>query len=339
MLNREKNKITYLHFILSVLVILIHSINNETKIEQFFSIEKGIGQFAVPLFFIISGFLFFRNIYTTNDVKQKIRKRVYTLLIPYFIWNLIYYALYMLRNPGMGIDVAQIIDAAFNYTYNPSFWFMYQLILLIVISPILFFALQENKFIVIFLVLMTCSIIFEIDLPYINEDAIIYYFVGAVFSKLYNKNHISFINKKNFIFALLFSILAFILNRWTYRMIYVNINFRTIFIWTTILVRLFAGFTIFYLIDLLFKYEKVFSFMENTFFLYALHYMIVRAIIIGMRNVEYKFLTIVPNNIIEILEIIVFFISPVVCVCVNYYLSRYLKKKYSKVYYYLSGNR
>ena len=340
MLSREKNKISYLHFILSVLVILIHSINNETKIEQFFSIEKGIGQFAVPLFFIISGFLFFRNTYTMNDVKQKMRKRVYTLLIPYLIWNLIYYVIYMLRNPGMGLDVGMIVDAAFNYTYNPSFWFIYQLILLVIISPILFYALKDIKFSIVFLVLISLSVIFEYDLPYINEDAIIYYFSGAIFSKLYNANKVSFISKKNIIITLIISIIAFILNRWTYRMIYVNANYRTIFIWTIILVRLMVAFAIFYFIDLFFKYDKVYSFMENAFFLYAIHYMIVKAMIIVMKYIEYKFLiVIVPNSFIEIFEIVVFAISPIVCVIVNYYLSRYIKKKNSKLYAYLSGNR
>ena len=340
MLSREKNKISYLHFILSVLVILIHSINNETKFEQFFSIEKGIGQFAVPLFFIISGFLFFRNVYTNNDVKQKMRKRVYTLLIPYLIWNLIYYALYMLRNPGMGIDVGMIVDAAFNYTYNPAFWFIYQLILLVIISPVLFYALKDKKLTVIFLIIISMCIVFEYDLPYINEDAIIYYFFGAIFSKLYNSNKVSFISKKNIAITITLSIVAFILNRWTYKMIYVNANFRTYFILSTIIVRLLAGFTIFYIVDLFFSYDKVYSFMENTFFLYAIHYMIVKAMIIVMKYIEYKFLIVIlPNNLMEIFEIAVFLISPVVCVIINYYLSRYIKKKNPKAYAYLSGNR
>ena len=340
MLSREKNKISYLHFILSVLVILIHSINNETKFEQFFSIEKGIGQFAVPLFFIISGFLFFRTADTINDVKQKIIKRIDTLLIPYLIWNLIYYALYMLRNPGTGLDVAQILDAAFNYTYNPAFWFINQLILLIIISPILFHILKQKKYVIIFCVLISACIIFELDIPYINEDAIVYYFAGGIFAKLYNNNKVSFIDRKSIVFTLMAFVLTFVLNRITYNMIYVNQNLRTVFIYLIILVRLSAGFAIFYFVDLFFRYNSVPNFMENTFFLYAIHYMIVKSMIIVMRYIEYKFLILyLPNSIIEIIEIAVFILSPVVCVIVNYHLSKFLKKNYSNIYYRLSGNR
>lgn len=47
---------------------------------------------AVPLFFLISGLLFFWNIdaLDRNEYKRKIKKRIMTLLLPYFVWNLIY---------------------------------------------------------------------------------------------------------------------------------------------------------------------------------------------------------------------------------------------------------
>jgi hypothetical protein len=42
----------------------------------------------VPLFFLISGFLFFYNVDFSTDVyKRKIRSRVKTLLVPYIVWN------------------------------------------------------------------------------------------------------------------------------------------------------------------------------------------------------------------------------------------------------------
>jgi fucose 4-O-acetylase-like acetyltransferase len=42
----------------------------------------------VPVFFFISGFLFFYSVDFNTDVyKRKIKSRVKTLLIPYIIWN------------------------------------------------------------------------------------------------------------------------------------------------------------------------------------------------------------------------------------------------------------
>ena len=216
MLTREKNKISYLHFIMSVLVILIHSINNDTKLERFFSIESGIGQFAVPLFFIISGFLYFRNIKSKTDAIEKLKRRVRTLLIPFLLWNLIYYAIHLFLKPGSGISLDEILDSAFTYKYNPAFWFMYQLILLSIISPLIFWftnqklpnVFRKKSIIVMAIILLIFAeilISFGIDVPYLNEDAFIYYVSGMILANLYNSGKISLIGKKyTLIFLLLF---------------------------------------------------------------------------------------------------------------------------------------
>ena len=45
---------------------------------------------AVPLFFIISGYLFFRSGFMIRTYTDKLRRRVRTLLVPYILWNLLY---------------------------------------------------------------------------------------------------------------------------------------------------------------------------------------------------------------------------------------------------------
>ena len=48
-------------------------------------------QISVPLFFVISGFLFFlgSNDFNSNQYIRKLKKRVKTLLVPYILWNII----------------------------------------------------------------------------------------------------------------------------------------------------------------------------------------------------------------------------------------------------------
>ena len=354
MLTSEKNKISYLHFIMSVLVILIHSINNETRLERFFSIDSGIGQFAVPLFFIISGFLFFRNIKSIDDARLKLRKRVYTLLIPYLIWNLIYYMIHLLLKPGSGISINEIIDAAFTYKYNPAFWFMYQLILLSILSPIMYYVVNylfvkqiiKNRQLILsvslcFIALMT--VMLGQDIPYINEDAFVYYAFGMLIAILYNSGRFFLIQKKNIIIFFILFAVAFLFNRFIFHLLLTNIVYLNLFTATIIIVRLLGAMFIFYFADLFFRYNKVPEFMSQTFFLYATHYMIVKAMIIMTKFFMYKFIPvgIVINNIdlYTIIECIVFVLSPVVCVIINYYLSKYLIKKFTKQYNILVGNR
>ena len=66
--NYLKNKITTISFLLMIMVVNIHSYNllpiipkgYNTFIQDLFS--QGFSRIAVPLFFIISGYLFFLNI-------------------------------------------------------------------------------------------------------------------------------------------------------------------------------------------------------------------------------------------------------------------------------------
>ena len=352
MLTREKNKISYLHFFMSVLVILIHSINNETKFERFFSIDGGIGQFAVPLFFVISGFLFFINIRSVEDTRNKLKRRVYTLLIPYLIWNLIYYMIHLLLKPGSGTSINEIIEAAFTYKYNPSFWFMYQLILLSIVSPALYFIFNLNwraqritrlLVVIIVLIVLELSVAFGIDIPYLNEDAFIYYVCGYLLASLYNSGKTKLISRKNILIFVALFVLAFAFNRYNYNLLLQNAKYYNPFVSTIIIVRLCGAMLLFYFFDLLFSYDSVPKFMSQTFFLYAIHYMIVKAMIIFSKYFMYKFVPvgIVINGIdlYTIIECIVFVLSPIVCVIINHYLSKYLIKRFNKQYNILTGNR
>ena len=334
---KETNKIKYIHFILSILVILIHSINNNTRFERFFSSENGMGQFAVPLFFLISGFLFFKNANSMIDVKNKITKRVHTILLPYLLWNLIYYIIHLILKTGNEFDLAEIYLAMTNYTYNPAFWFMYQLILLIAISPILFLAFKNAKYLYLPIVVASLFILLGVDAPYINEDAIFYYYLGAIICKRYESNKFKFIDKKKAILFLSLSLISIAINKTIYYYVLpYNIKLVPIFTYTIVLARAIVSLFIFYLVDVFSSYSRVHSFMENTFVLYAVHYMIVKALNIFSKYFMYKFL---PDNTYEIIEIIVFVLSPVICVIFNIYFVKFLKSKAPKALAILSGNR
>lgn len=53
------------------------------------ALSNEIPAIGVPLFFIISGFFFFRSGLTWNSYNRKLKKRARTLLVPYILWNLI----------------------------------------------------------------------------------------------------------------------------------------------------------------------------------------------------------------------------------------------------------
>lgn len=107
--------IDFVRFPLAVMVVFIHSFPDGPNID-FTAIDYGslspfdaynvlrrfcsniFPSIAVPSFFFISGYLFFKKLeeWNWNVWKRKIRSRVKTLVIPYFLWVTIY-ILYMTK--------------------------------------------------------------------------------------------------------------------------------------------------------------------------------------------------------------------------------------------------
>ena len=102
-------KIRFLSFLLMVFVVFLHSYNlgysefqpgnnailNLNHIIQNY-ISQGITRIAVPLFFLISGIFYFLKFDLTSKIfLKKIKKRTKTLLIPYLLWSIIGFILFL----------------------------------------------------------------------------------------------------------------------------------------------------------------------------------------------------------------------------------------------------
>ena len=158
-----RNKIYWFTFLFSVLVIWVHSYNavlflgntksaaSLVRLERFFG--DRIAQIAVPGFFMISSYLFFRG-YRPEILMRKWNSRIRSVLVPYIVWNSLYYFGYVIgsRLPyisdviGKGkipFGLPETVDAILNYTYNYVFWYLYQLILLILLAPLIYLAVKR----------------------------------------------------------------------------------------------------------------------------------------------------------------------------------------------------
>lgn len=86
----------FLRFPLICIVVLIHTLQADEHVEfgilyhdALYFFQESIGRSAVPVFFVISGYMFFYKVagLTTEIYKSKLKRRVKSLLIPYLIWN------------------------------------------------------------------------------------------------------------------------------------------------------------------------------------------------------------------------------------------------------------
>lgn len=151
----------YLKFILILGVVAIHSNvyievdGNASQvgysIVDFFSAK--FTTVCVPCFFILSGYLYFNNIkkFTWGTYLSKAKSRIYTLLIPYLIWNTLDLILCILKYKYLGypsygvidddgISITRLLEGYWNYhdtyPYAFAFWFIRNLIVFVIISPV-----------------------------------------------------------------------------------------------------------------------------------------------------------------------------------------------------------
>ena len=186
-------------FLLTLLVIWTHALNTELFLGEAGKnsaaglteslLGEHLAQIAVPGFFMMSAVLFFRN-YRPEDTLRKWERRFKSLVIPYFSWNLLYYFGYLIatRAPFLKeitgkeetpFSLQEFLEAALLYKYNHVFWFVFQLILLALLSPLVWYIVQHRvSFTGMFLLL--CAFIFlKADPTPLNADALLYYMTGA----------------------------------------------------------------------------------------------------------------------------------------------------------------
>lgn len=195
-----RNKVSLFGFFFSILVVWAHSYNAELFLgktaqgRRVMNLERIFGDFAgqiaVPGFFLLSAYLFYRN-FCWKLLPAKWLSRGKSVLFPYFLWNGIYYLGYVIgsrlplvsRAMGRGIivlDFSGLADAVLNYRYLYTFWYMQQLIFFVLLAPLLYLLLKRVWSGLLFLGALFVLIWASWDiLPYVNEDALFYYGTGA----------------------------------------------------------------------------------------------------------------------------------------------------------------
>lgn len=247
--RRDSDLIGAMRFPLIVLVLFVHILPFEEKpivisldfhntyvfVSEF--ISHNLGRLAVPCFFLFSGFLFFnRNTSMSHDdfYFGQIKKKAVTLLIPYFLWNLLAIIAFIIRNRVFaitGIESATTIRSYSSYELfwsmpiNFPLWYLRDLICMTLLTPIFYTLFQYLKIIGLLILLLLYIGFVESPVPGLSSTALFFFGAGA-YLRLNNKSLLGISNQiKNiaYVSSILFLVISIRLNGTSYHEYFIRL--------------------------------------------------------------------------------------------------------------------
>lgn len=193
-------------FIATLLVVLRHGVNLHLYYPNgnpwmpvcdanvgFQRLVTSFTNLAIPGFFLISGFLFYQNLQTKEDLLAKWRRRLQTLLLPYFLWNALFLVLWsslalipcltaqMQHTFGVECSLAWVLAKMSIAPICGQFWYIRTLMIFIALTPLLLPFLKSPA---LSFVLLAClvQIWLPIDTRLFSTEGALFFCIGAHFS-------------------------------------------------------------------------------------------------------------------------------------------------------------
>ena len=207
--DNHLTRLDVLRFPLIVLIVYLHACGftanfadgartlADARIVEGVQIVTGsTARIAVPLFFMMSGFLFFHStVFSAEMYRAKLRSRAKSLLVPFLFWNLALFGLVAVaqsvprlaplfnsQNQAFAtLTPFQMIDFILGITHYPiayQFWFIRDLMVLVVLSPLLWLAARKLPWVA--LALFSAAWIFDIwPTPVPSAEPTLFFYLGS----------------------------------------------------------------------------------------------------------------------------------------------------------------
>lgn len=280
------NRIYWYNFILCIFIILIHAENTTIFMTQvpvlnrieYIIVEK-IARIAIAGFFMCSGYLFYRN-FSWEKVGEKWKSRFFSTVIPFMVWNFLYYIIHygitkipklqgLFGSEEIPFNLYEVFRAVVFYKYNPVFWFLQFLIVFILICPVIY-AILRNRWAGLVGIIVVYIIAGGQYIDQYNGTAAamlnwLFIYMAGGYAGIHGKALIEEGRKRG---TLLASSLIIAGASFTLLQIYGSITW-------TLLYYLSGAICIWYLISYI-RLPLAGNWMKCTFYIYAVHFMIVQ---------------------------------------------------------------
>lgn len=356
--------ISMLRFPLCVMVVLIHAhfltlstigggmyqfdlTNYPIYVNFSYIVSEIIARVAVPLFYIFSGYLFFLKTpnYSLGDYKINVKKKAKSLLLPYVFWNIVVIFLIFIKETFFWSgEVKRIIDytvadylssfwnGACGMPINFPLWFIRDLIIMVLISPILYYLQKWGKSIYVAIIGIVWLCFFQDNWPLRSLSSLFFFAFGAYFA-IHQKDMVRFLDSfkcVNYVLSVCLFVMEVVAynmqNEWAIPRVYLRLLYNACILsltFSTLNVALSCVRS---------RAVKVNNFLhESNFFIYAYHSLPISIFVVIMGSL------IAPTT--DIKAIAVYSIAPLLTILVGLFLYALIKKIAPTFAALITGNR
>lgn len=348
------HKIRYISFFAMIMVVFLHSYNIDLKqgltslnlgkdfnwfLQNF--ISNGITRIAVPIFFCISGYLFINNANPTiSDFKVKVKKRINTLLIPFLFWSIFGILFYLLlqslpyshqfftKKLIRNYTVLEWLDAIFLNPIPYQLWFLRDLIIMVILSPVIYFLVKKlHVFYLIAILFFWAS---HHDFVFLSSEGLLFFSFG-IYLRIYDPIDIKTISKQNIAYLFVAFWLIILFAKTTFEYYGYSKYIDIIFLKVSIIIGLIAFSKLY---DICYSQISKSNFLENnlsySFFIYAFHEPLLTILKKGI-------FVLFPKT--SIYYLIVYFLTAMLAIIISIIVAKLLKKYFSLLYKISTGSR
>ncbi|MBQ4063842.1 MAG: acyltransferase [Bacteroidaceae bacterium] len=289
----------------------------------------------VPVLFIISGYLFFRNVSTGECVPfaDKCKRRINSLLIPYLVWNTIAIIILYIRFNIVakeGYTLADYLSGYWDFSQrlgnDPAdgpLWYMRDLMIISICTPLLYQLLKRNSTAILYFTIITACYVTNTGL-YVTGfggGAFMFFAIGAYIA-IHNINLTKIPHPIGIATLVLYIPSQLILN---------SIGDNAAAFLVTNIIKITA---LFYLTTLLFNkniLKPTPGLTKICFLLYALHGIIIGPIM--------KALYTLPHSNNPFILLLIYIATPAIIVVLTAILNHFIQKHAPLLGNILTGNR
>ena len=200
--GETSRRFAVMSFVCAVLIVVLHTFAGrlDCPIERIAGnmIQDGICRIAIPWFFLAAGFFLAGHMTENGWWQREVLKRVRSLLVPFWIWSLVIFAVYLFfavaiklahyeyHGPQafdwLSFDGLMMLLGVHPWKTMPTMWFLRTLFVFVLLSPVIYAI--RNYAVYIFFVTYVVMSYLDIEIPSVFELRGVFYFSLGIRARL-----------------------------------------------------------------------------------------------------------------------------------------------------------